>query len=137
MHYLFSISLCILDLSMTFFSSRFINWLILSTRTVINNVVWPRKLFNYYILNFSKYSFIILLPRSRTGLSKLETRLKKCNLTKLSHDLVSRYELLVDVRIPKFKVEMAIELDDLLKKVSKHRFQMIVWFQMSSSSPFS
>lgn len=68
----------------------------------------------------SKYSFIILLPRSRTGLSQLETRLKKYNLTRLSHDLVSRYQQLVDVRIPKFKVEMAIELDDLLKKVSKH-----------------
>lgn len=68
----------------------------------------------------SKYSFIILLPRSRTGLSQLETRLKKYNLTRLSHDLVSRRQELVDVRIPKFKVEMAIELDDLLKKVSKH-----------------
>lgn len=63
----------------------------------------------------SKYSFIILLPLSRTALSQLETRLKKCNLTRLSHDLLSRYELEVDVRIPKFKVEMAIELDDLLK----------------------
>lgn len=69
----------------------------------------------------SKYSFINLLPPSRTGLPQLETRLKKCNLTRLSHDLVSsdaKYE--VDVRIPKFKLEMAIKLDDLLKKVSKH-----------------
>ncbi|XP_031618674.1 antichymotrypsin-2-like [Contarinia nasturtii] len=65
----------------------------------------------------SKYSFIILLPRSRTGLSQLERRLKKCNLTRLSQDLVSRYPLEVDVRIPKFKVGMAIELDDLLKKL--------------------
>lgn len=66
--------------------------------------------------------FIILLPRSRTGLSQLETRYKNCNLTRLSRDLVSRYEQEVDVRIPKFKVEMVVEFNDFLKKVSKAIF---------------
>lgn len=62
----------------------------------------------------SKYSFMILLPRSRTGLSTLETKLKTFDLTMITKSL---HEFGVDVKIPKFKIEYDIELKDILKNV--------------------
>lgn len=62
----------------------------------------------------SKYSFMILLPWSRTGLSTLETKLKKFDLTMITK---SYTEYAVDVKIPKFKTEHDLKLNDILKNV--------------------
>lgn len=72
-----------------------------------------------------KYSFIILLPWARTGLSTLETKLKNFDIKKLfnfnkdSH-LLDYKRRVVDAHIPKFKIEMKIKLNDILKEVYKH-----------------
>lgn len=66
----------------------------------------------------SKYSFIIILPWSRTGLSKLETKLKNFDLTKLN-DLF-KFQKYIEVIIPKFKAEMSIKLNDILQNVRKN-----------------
>lgn len=69
------------------------------------------------------YSFIILLPWARTGLSTLETKLKDVdieNYFNFNNDLhLHEYtkRRVVDVRIPKFKIEMKIKLNDILKEV--------------------
>lgn len=63
----------------------------------------------------SKYSFIILLPRSRTGLSTLERKLKNFDLTKIIDSFW--HPIGVDVKIPKFKVEHEIKLNEILKNV--------------------
>lgn len=62
----------------------------------------------------SKYSFIILWPWSRTGLSTLETKLKKFDLTMITK---SYWEYAIDVKIPKFKIEYDLKLNDILKNV--------------------
>lgn len=66
----------------------------------------------------SKYSFIILLPWSRTGLYALEKKLKSFDLRKITEWIFKKdYGLGVDVKIPKFKVEHKIKLNDILKNV--------------------
>lgn len=62
----------------------------------------------------SKYSFMILLPWNRMGLSTLETQLKKFDLTMITK---SYSEYAVDVKIPKFKIEHDLKLNDILKNV--------------------
>lgn len=65
----------------------------------------------------SKYSFIILLPRSQTGLSTLENRLRNFDLTKIFNWFLGR--IAIDVKIPKFKAEHEIKLNNILKNVCK------------------
>lgn len=73
-----------------------------------------------------KYSFIILLPWARTGLPTLEKKLKNFDIKNHfnfnNNDLRSlEYKRrVVDVQIPKFKIEMKIKLNDILKEVYKH-----------------
>lgn len=72
-----------------------------------------------------KYSFIILLPWARTGLSTLETKLKNFDTKKhfnFNNDLrlLEYKRRVVDARIPKFKIEMKMKLNDILKEVYKH-----------------
>lgn len=62
----------------------------------------------------SNFSFVIVLPNSRTGLSALESKLKNFDLAKISEQMYSQE---VQVTIPKFKVEFEITLNDALKKV--------------------
>jgi len=85
-----------------------------------------KKHFNYGILEEldaqalemkyanSNFSFVILLPNSRTGLSALESKLKDYDLSKISSQMFSQE---VDVTIPKFKVEFEINLNDALKNL--------------------
>lgn len=79
----------------------------------------------------SNLSFVIVLPSSRTGLAALETKLKNYELTKITEKLQPmRYE----IRIPKFKVEYEIKLNDVLKNVSnciwvyRQLFSLIQYF---------
>ena len=65
--------------------------------------------------NNSNMAFVIVLPESRTGLAALETKLKDYDLAKITENLLSRRH---EIYIPKFKIEYAIELNEVLKNVS-------------------
>lgn len=62
----------------------------------------------------SKFSFVAILPTSRTGLPTLETKLKEYNFSNITNQLNPH---IVSVIIPKFKIEYEIELNDVLKAV--------------------
>lgn len=66
----------------------------------------------------SKYSFIILLSWSRTRLYALEKKLKSFDLRKITDRIFKKEnEFGDDVKIPKFKAEHKIKLNDILKNV--------------------
>lgn len=67
----------------------------------------------------SSFSFVIVLPHSRTGLSKLETKLKNYDLEKITSQM---HQQEVEVKIPKFKTDFQINLNDALKKVRKMKY---------------
>lgn len=77
----------------------------------------------------SNFSFVIVLPNSRTGLSALESKLKNYDLSKITSEMYSQE---VDVMIPKFKVEFEINLNDVLKNVSMHS-SVVVCIRMASN----
>lgn len=62
----------------------------------------------------SNFSFIIILPNTRTGLPLLESQLYDVALSKII-DQMSFSEC--HVKIPKFKVESKFNMNDILKKV--------------------
>lgn len=96
------------------------------TDTVPVDFMHIKKKFNYAVLDDldatalemkyanSNFSFVIVLPNSRTGLSALETKLKNYDLAKITDEMHLQE---VDVTIPKFKVEYEINLNEVLKKV--------------------
>lgn len=62
----------------------------------------------------SNYSFMIILPDNRTGLTDLESKLKYVNLA----DVASQMSFdEIEVTIPKFNIEYEIKLNDVLKNV--------------------
>lgn len=63
----------------------------------------------------SEFSFLVILPNKRSGLSALETKLKNIDLKTIAAQLNQEY---VDVSMPKFKIEYQVSLKDVLKKVS-------------------
>lgn len=63
----------------------------------------------------STFSFVIVLPNSRTGLTELELKIKDYGLTNIMSKM-SKQKL--DIRLPKFKVDYTIDLSDPLKHVS-------------------
>lgn len=63
----------------------------------------------------SNFSFVVILPNNRTGLTALEMQLKNYDLTKIQDQMRCRE---VSVTIPKFKVEFEINLNGALKNVS-------------------
>lgn len=62
----------------------------------------------------SNASFGIILPNQRTGLTTLETRFKDYDFTKITDKL---RETRVEVKIPKFRIEYEIELNDVLENM--------------------
>lgn len=96
------------------------------TDTVQVDYMTIKKKFNYGMLEDldatalemkyanSNFSFVIVLPNSRTGLSALESKLLNYDLAKINEQMFKQE---VDVTIPKFKVEFEINLNDVLKKV--------------------
>lgn len=62
----------------------------------------------------SNYSFVIVLPRSRTGLPALESHLKSYGLAKIVNEM--EFDDVV-VWIPKFIAESEIDLKEILAKV--------------------
>lgn len=62
----------------------------------------------------SNFSFVVVLPNSRTGIVALESKLKHYGLLSIIEKM-NKEE--VEVDIPKFKVESEIKLNDVLKNV--------------------
>lgn len=66
----------------------------------------------------SNFSFLIILPNNRTGLTALEDKLKDYDLAKVFNEMGLKK---VDVCIPKFKVETEINLNNILQNVGIER----------------
>lgn len=64
--------------------------------------------------NDSDISFLILLPRKRTGLKDLESKLKNVSLADLTSQM---YKSEVEVSLPKFRSEYELEMTEPLKEV--------------------
>lgn len=64
---------------------------------------------------YSNLSFVIILPKSRIGLSALEEKLNNHSLTSII-DRITSYRI-IRIGIPRFKIESEIRLSELFKKV--------------------
>lgn len=62
----------------------------------------------------SNFSFMIVLPKSRTGLAALETKLKHFDLSNINQQMNEKN---THVKIPKFNITCNIDLTSILKKV--------------------
>lgn len=62
----------------------------------------------------SKFSFVIVLPNSRTGLSELEKKIKGYGLANIMSQMKKQKTIL---KLPKFKVEYEIDLRNALENV--------------------
>lgn len=62
----------------------------------------------------SNLSMLIVLPNSRTGLKDVGSKLKNKSIFEISQNM---YQTEVNVMLPKFKVEYAVELNEPLKQV--------------------
>lgn len=62
----------------------------------------------------SKFSFVIVLPKSRTGLQALEGKMKDYEVSRIVENMHKRR---IYLTIPKFTVEFEIKLNDVLQKV--------------------
>lgn len=64
----------------------------------------------------SDVSMLIILPNSRTGLPELEKKLTKFSIRKHLDQMMTT--TMVQVKIPKFRIEYQVDLEEPLKKVS-------------------
>lgn len=64
--------------------------------------------------NNSDISLLIVLPRKRTGLKEMESKLKNVNLADLTSNM---YKTEVEVSLPKFRSEFEMEMTEPLKEV--------------------
>lgn len=64
----------------------------------------------------SNVGLIILLPDKRTGLEKLENNLQSINFVDLSERFKDRH---VNLKLPKFKIETEVSMNQALQDVSK------------------
>ncbi|XP_055298180.1 serine protease inhibitor 42Dd-like isoform X2 [Sitodiplosis mosellana] len=97
-----------------------------SSESVLVDFMHNKGRFNYTTLNDldataiamkyanSSFSFVIVLPNSRTGLSALESKLKNYDLSRITHQMCTRK---VKVTIPKFKTEFEINLNAALQRI--------------------
>lgn len=69
----------------------------------------------------SGITMMIILPNRRTGLSALEAKMNTLDLGEISKQLYSQE---VNVKIPKFRIEMELDLQDTLTKVSCNFFRV-------------
>ncbi|XP_031627896.1 antichymotrypsin-2-like [Contarinia nasturtii] len=61
----------------------------------------------------SKFSFLIVLPRQRTGLSVVESKLKNYDIAKVTNGYPYGFEVIM----PKFKIEYEVNLNEILKNL--------------------
>lgn len=115
------------------------NFYVSETETVPVDYMHITKKFNYARLDEldaaalemkyanSNFSFVILLPNQRTGLSALEEKLQNFDLANITEKM---YDAEVQVTIPKFKIEYEIELNNALQNVSAiifYRFHRVFY----------
>lgn len=83
---------------------------------------------------YSDMSFVVILPNKRNGLSELERKWKDYEMKKVTDRM---YEAEVDVALPKFKFEYEINLNDVLKKVTKQKTSLFKYkVETISCDPF-
>lgn len=58
---------------------------------------------------------IIVLPDAKDGLKELENNLSKINLNDISKKMAQNY---LSVRLPRFKIEQSLQLNETLSNVS-------------------
>lgn len=63
----------------------------------------------------SDLSMLTVLPKRRTGLPQLEKKLRSTTLDKITEQL---HNIEVDVKLPKFKSELQVELTEAFKQLS-------------------
>ncbi|XP_034472589.1 antichymotrypsin-2-like [Drosophila innubila] len=81
----------------------------------------------------SDFSMLIVLPKSRTGLSQLEEKLRNTPLDKITEQL---HEVQVDVKLPKFKSEFQVELTEAFNQLGMtHLFSSQADFSRMLKSP--
>lgn len=66
---------------------------------------------------------IILLPDAKDGLQELENNFSKINLHDISKKMTQYH---VTVKLPRFKLEHSLQLEDVLSNVSKYYKQYII-----------
>lgn len=106
---------------MTFESNftSFLNFPFLQSQFAVHNHVSIKELDAAAIeLKYknSKFSFIVVLPNKRTGLSELETNIKGYGLENIRAQMTATAKIIL--RLPKFKVEFGIDLREPLENVS-------------------
>ncbi|XP_055311217.1 serine protease inhibitor 42Dd-like isoform X3 [Sitodiplosis mosellana] len=96
------------------------------SETVLVDYMYKESQFNYAVFDSldaaavqmryrnSNFSFIILLPRTIDGLSALEDKIKHFNLTKIVDKMQFKW---IELKVPKFKIEFDINLNDILKNL--------------------
>lgn len=70
----------------------------------------------------SNFTFLIILPNNRTGLTELKSRLKNYDIATVFDQM---YITKINVKIPKFKVETEMHMNDILINV---RIEMPSYF---------
>lgn len=80
-------------------------------------------------------SLIIILPNKRNGIAQLEEKLANIDLSKITENM---YKPEVVVKLPKFKIETTIAMNDVLKKVPQSASAMqliiIVFWEISGGT---
>jgi len=66
---------------------------------------------------------MILLPDAKDGLQELENNFSKINLHDISKKMTQYH---VTVKLPRFKLEHSLQLEDVLSNVSKYHKQYII-----------
>jgi serpin B len=67
-------------------------------------------------------SLVILLPNKRTGLAELEKRMETEDLSELMKKAGNRE---LELYLPKFKMEVTLNLNEPLKKVSQSKLVIV------------
>ena len=78
----------------------------------------------------SDITMMIILPNKNDGLSALESKISQVNFQDLAESLEYNY---VDMKLPKFKIEFNINMNEPLKKVSCSIFK---YFSFSNINMF-
>lgn len=71
----------------------------------------------------SNFTFIIILPNKRTGLSTLEAHLPNIDLSEIVDQMRDHEHR---IKIPKFKLQSEFQMNDILKKVCIYQMKIII-----------
>lgn len=80
-----------------------------------------------------EFSMVVILPDEKDGMKDLEAKLENTDLTKITE---GTYSTLVNVALPKFKIETTIDMNSALDKVSKSIKSLDFIFSSSIGSKY-